>query len=44
METYITREERVKAFAMYFIENEATVRKVAKVFRIGKTTVHNEFM
>ena len=33
-------EERILACADYYINNESTVRKTAKIFNISKTTVH----
>ena len=34
--------ERVKASAAYILKTEATVRKVAIVFGVGKSTVHKD--
>lgn len=34
--------ERAEVFAKYIIKNKATIRKTAKYFGVGKTTVHNE--
>ncbi len=39
-QTYI--EERVLQVAGYIIENGATVRDAAKVFKISKSTVHKD--
>ena len=33
-------EERARAFSLYIIENNATVRDTAKKFDISKSTVH----
>lgn len=38
MKDYI--EKRAIELAQYIIENNATVRKTAKVFNISKSTVH----
>lgn len=35
-------EERVYNEAIYFSQNYSTVREVAKVFKVGKSTVHND--
>lgn len=35
-------EERAIQLAQYMIENNATVRKTAKVFSISKSTVHKD--
>lgn len=40
MKDYI--EERTVALANYIIENNATVRKTAKMFHISKSTVHKD--
>ena len=40
MRDYI--EERIMQSAAYIIENGATVRDAAKVFRISKSTVHKD--
>ena len=40
MKDYI--EERAIEIANYIIENNATVRKTAKVFGISKSTVHKD--
>lgn len=34
--------DRIIKEAMYFYENYATVREVAKLFKVGKTTVHKD--
>ncbi len=34
--------ERAKEFALYIIENNATVRQTAKAFDISKSTVHKD--
>ena len=40
---YVTKEkERCLLLASYLIENNATVRSVAKVFGISKSTVHKD--
>ena len=40
---YVTNEkERCVLLASYLIENNATVRNVAKVFGISKSTVHKD--
>lgn len=36
--------ERVYKEALYLIENKSTLRKVAKVFGVSKSTVHNDFV
>lgn len=33
---------RAEKFAIYIIENNSTIRKCAKHFEIGKSTVHND--
>ena len=38
MDKYI--KERILACADYYIDNDSTVRKTAKIFNISKTTVH----
>lgn len=38
MKDYI--EKRAVELAQYIVENNATVRKTAKIFNIGKSTVH----
>lgn len=35
-------EERVKRVAIYIIETKSTVRQVAKVFNISKSTIHKD--
>jgi len=35
-------EERVIGIANYMIESKATVREVAKVFKVSKSTVHKD--
>lgn len=35
-------DNRVKAIAVYIIENRATIRQVAKRFKISKSTVHRD--
>ncbi|MBR5227087.1 MAG: sporulation transcriptional regulator SpoIIID [Clostridia bacterium] len=35
-------EERVKKVAAYMIETGSTVRQVAKVFNISKSTIHKD--
>lgn len=35
-------EERAVTLGLYMIENGATVRSAAKVFRISKSTVHKD--
>lgn len=40
MRDYI--EERVLAISAYILENNATVREAAKVFKVSKSTVHME--
>ena len=40
MKSYI--ERRVLDEAEYIIENEATVRKTGKIFKISKSTVHKD--
>ena len=35
-------EERARAFSLYIIENNATVRDTAKKFDISKSTVHKD--
>lgn len=37
---YYTCDERAKELAKYIIDNNATVRKAAAVFKISKSTVH----
>lgn len=34
--------ERVKNFANYIVENNATIRQTASVFGYSKSTVHND--
>lgn len=41
MRDYI--EERVLAISAYILENNATVREAAKVFKVSKSTVHMEY-
>ena len=36
-------EERILKESIYFIENNTTIREVAKEFNVSKTTVHNDF-
>ena len=38
MKDYI--EKRAVELAQYIVENNATVRKTAKIFKISKSTVH----
>lgn len=40
MKDYI--EKRAVELAQYIVENNATVRKAAKVFNISKSTVHKD--
>ncbi|MFS8500621.1 MAG: sporulation transcriptional regulator SpoIIID [Caldicoprobacter sp.] len=40
MKDYI--EERVLEIANYMIQSKATVREVAKVFKVSKSTVHKD--
>ncbi|MCD8390258.1 MAG: sporulation transcriptional regulator SpoIIID [Firmicutes bacterium] len=40
MKDYI--EKRAIELALYIIENNATVRKTAKVFNVSKSTVHKD--
>ena len=40
MKDYI--EKRAVELAQYIVENNATVRKTAKIFNISKSTVHND--
>lgn len=40
MKDYI--EERVLEVANYMIQSKATVREVAKVFKVSKSTVHKD--
>lgn len=35
-------ERRTLDLAWYMIENQATVRELAEIFRVSKTTVHND--
>ncbi len=35
-------EDRVRALALYIIENGATVRDAATIFKVSKSTVHAE--
>ena len=39
---YYSCDERAKEFARYIIENNATVRKTASVYKISKSTVHKD--
>ncbi len=39
---YDTNKERCEVLASYLIENKATVRGVAHVFSISKSTVHKD--
>jgi len=39
---YETQEERCEALASYLIEHRATVRQVALVFSVSKSTVHKD--
>lgn len=39
---YSDIEERVKKVATYMIETGSTVRQVAKVFNISKSTIHKD--
>ncbi|MBQ8606386.1 MAG: sporulation transcriptional regulator SpoIIID [Clostridia bacterium] len=39
---YYSCDERAKEFARYIIENGATVRQAASVFKISKSTVHKD--
>lgn len=36
-------EQRILNESIYMIENNATIREVAKKFNVSKTTVHNDF-
>ncbi len=42
MSFYQTQEERCEVLAAYLIEHHATVRKVAHVFAVSKSTVHKD--
>lgn len=33
---------RAEEFATYIIENNSTIRKTAEIFKISKSTVHND--
>lgn len=35
-------EKRTLNMAWYIIENQVTVRELAEIFRVSKTTVHND--
>ena len=35
-------EDRIKKEAKYFYKNYSTVREVAKIFNVGKSTVHKD--
>ena len=37
-----TLEERVKKEAIYLVENRATIRQTAKVFKLSKSLVHRD--
>lgn len=39
---YYSCDERAREFAKYIIENGATVRQTAGVFKISKSTVHKD--
>jgi len=39
---YTTLDDRAICFAKYIISTKATVRQTAKVFKISKSTVHND--
>ena len=39
---YYSCDERAKEFARYIIENKATVRQTAEIFKISKSTVHKD--
>lgn len=39
---YTINKERIKKEAKYFYENYSTVREVAKIFNVGKSTVHKD--
>ncbi len=39
---YYSCDERAREFAHYIIENNATVRKTASIFKISKSTVHKD--
>lgn len=39
---YYNCDERAREFAKYIIDNNATVRKTASVFKISKSTVHKD--
>lgn len=39
---YTINEERIRKEAKYFYENYSTVREVAKIFNVGKSTVHKD--
>ena len=39
---YQTQEERCEVLAQYLIEHQATVRQVALVFSVSKSTVHKD--
>ena len=39
---YYTCDELAKELAKYIIDNNATVRKAAAVFKISKSTVHKD--
>lgn len=40
MEDYV--KERVIEVANYIIDSKATIRETAKVFKVSKTTIHND--
>jgi len=37
-------ENRIKACAIYYVDNKSTIRKTAKVFGIGKSTLSYDFL
>ncbi len=39
---YISVSDRILKEAEYILSNKATVRETAKVFGVGKTTVHDD--
>ena len=39
---YTINEDRIKKEAKYFYKNYSTVREVAKIFNVGKSTVHKD--
>ena len=34
--------EKAEIYAKYIIKNKSTIRKTAKIYGVGKSTVHNE--